>query len=132
MTDPIPGPSAAMLDVWGRVAWLVGVVLLVVWVVLASIGSLALIPVGVLAVAAIAGAIFLGLRSSRIVRLEKDAGYSTLFDFAGFELRDARTKQLLRAADVKPEFTGRRSLFRSMLSVKPGTVLAKRLEEDEQ
>ena len=121
-----------MFDVWGRVAWLVGVVLLVVWVVLVSQASLAIIPVGVLAAAVIAAAIFLGVRSSRIVRLEKDAGYSTIFDFAGFELRDARTKQLLRAADVKPEYSGRRSLFRSMLSVKPGTVLAKRLEEDEE
>lgn len=131
MSDPIPGPSAALLDVWGRVAWLVGVVLLVVWVVLASQGSLAIIPVGVLVAAAIGGAIALGVRSSRAVRLEKDAGYSTLFDFAGYELRDARTKQLLRAADVMPAAAGRRSIFRSMLSVKPGTVLAKRLEEDE-
>ena len=119
-----------MYDVWGRVAWLGTVVLIVVWVALAASGSVAVIPVGVLGAAAIVAAIALGVRSSRVLVLEKGLGYSTIFDFEGFALRDARTKQLLRAADVAPERAGRRSIFRSMLSVKPGTVLAKKLEED--
>lgn len=130
MNDVVPGPSAAMFDVWGRVAWLGTVVLIVVWVALAASGSIAVIPVGVLGAAAIVAAIALGVRSSRVLVLEKAAGYSTIFDFAGFALRDARTKQLLRAADVAPERSGRRSVLRSMLTVKPGTVLAKRLEEE--
>ena len=126
----MPGPTAAQWDVWSRLAWLAAVILIVVWVALASAGSVALIVVGALAAAAIASAIGLGVRSTRVVRLEKAAGYSTLFDFAGFALRHPRTKQLLRAADVEPDTTGRRSVLRSMLSVKPGTVLAKRLEDD--
>jgi hypothetical protein len=55
-----------------------------------------------------------------------------MFDFAGYELRDPRTRQLLRGADVKPTGVMRRSLLGSMLTVKPGTLLAKRLEEDER
>ena len=126
----MPGPTAAQWDVWSRLAWLAAVILIIVWVALASAGSVALIAVGVVAAAAIASAIGLGVRSTRVVRLEKAAGYSTLFDFAGFELRHPRTKQLLRAADVEPDNAGRRSVLRAMLSVKPGTVLAKRLEDD--
>jgi hypothetical protein len=120
-----------MFDVWGRIAWLAAIVLIIVWVVLASVGSIAVVPVGVVAVAAIVSAFALGVRSSRVVLLEKAAGYSTLFDFAGFALRHPRTKQLLRPADVAPGIIGRRSIFQSMLSVKPGTVLAKRLEDDD-
>lgn len=126
----MPGPTAAQWDVWSRLAWLAAVILIVVWAMLASAGSIALVPVGGVAVAAIASAIGLGVHSTRVVRLEKAAGYSTLFDFAGFALRHPRTKELLRAADTDPDSTGRRSVLRSMLSVKPGTVLAKRLEED--
>ena len=126
----MPGPTAAQWDVWSRLAWLAGAILIVVWALLASAGSLALIPVGILTAGAIASAIGLGVRSTRVVRLEKAAGYSTLFDFAGFALRHPRTKELLRPADTEPDSTGRRSVLRSMLSVKPGTVLAKRLEED--
>jgi len=119
-----------MFDVWGRVAWFASVLLMIPWVALASVGSIAVVPVGVVVAAAIASGIALGARSSRVVRLEKAAGYSTLFDFAGFALRHPRSKQLLRAADVAPENLGRRSALRSMLTVKPGTVLAKRLEDD--
>ena len=111
----------------GRFAWLLAVVAGIVAFVAGRPVSIVL---AVVALALIVVAVLLGVRSSRVARLEKDAGYSTLYDFAGFESRHPRTKQLLRAADVAPANPGRRSLFRSMLSVKPGTVLAKRLEED--
>jgi hypothetical protein len=127
----VPGPTAAQYDVGSRLAWLAVAILIIVWVALASAGSLAVVPVGVVALAGIASAIGLGVRSSRVVRLEKTAGYSTLFDFAGFALRHPRTKQLLRAADVEPENLGRRSVLVSMLTVKPGTLLAKQLRDDE-
>ncbi len=125
----MPGRTAAEFDVAGRLAWLAAVV---VGIVALVVGKPASIVLAAISVALIVSAVLLGLRSSRVARLEKDAGYSTLFDFAGFESRHPRTKQLLRAADVAPASSGRRSLFRSMLSVKPGTVLAKRLEEDEE
>ena len=126
----MPGPTAAQWDLWSRLAWLAAVILIVVWVALASAGSIALVSVGLLVAAAIASAVALGVRSTRVVRLEKAAGYSTLFDFGGFALRHPRTKELLRPDDVEPDAVGRRSVLRSMLSVKPGTVLAKRLEDD--
>ncbi|CAN5218105.1 hypothetical protein BH11ACT5_BH11ACT5_24940 [soil metagenome] len=125
---PVPGRTAAELDLWGRAAWVLAVVLGIVALFLTPPASLVL---AVLSLAAIVSAVVLGLRSSRVVTLEKNAGYSTLFDFAGYELRHPRTKELLRAAEVAPANLGRRSVFRSMLTVKPGTVLAKRLEQDD-
>jgi len=124
----VPGRTAAELDVWGRVAWVAALVLGVVALFLAPPASLVLAG---LSLAAIVAALVLGLRSSRTVKLEKDAGYSTLFDFAGYELRHPRTKELLRAAEAAPAALGRRSVLRSMLTVKPGTVLAKRLEDEQ-
>ncbi len=124
----VPGRTAAELDIGGRVAWVLALVAGIVGLFLTPPASLVLAGVSV---AAIVSALVLGLRSSRVVRLEKDAGYSTLFDFAGYELRHPRTKELLRAAEVAPANLGRRSVLRSMLTVKPGTVLAKRLEGDE-
>ncbi len=124
----VPGRTAAELDVWGRVAWVAALVLGVVALFLAPPASLVLAG---LSLAAIVAALVLGLRSSRTVKLEKDAGYSTLFDFADYELRHPRTKELLRAAEAAPVALGRRSVLRSMLTVKPGTVLAKRLEDEQ-
>lgn len=124
----VPGRTAAEFDVWGRVAWILAVLLGVVALFLTAPASLVLAGASL---AAIVAAILLGVQSSRVARREKDAGYSTLFDFAGYELRHPRTKQLLRAADVAPASMGRRSVLRSMLTVKPGTVLARRLEDDE-
>ena len=126
MNDVVPGPSAAAFDVWGRLAWLASAVLFVVAAALPSI------PVAVVALLGVVAAVVLGLRSSRVTRLERELGYSTVFDFPGFASRHPRTKQLLRDADTPPVAPGRRSIFRSMLAVKPGTVLAKRLEDDEK
>ena len=124
----VDGPTAAQFDLGGRLSWLAAVVLGATAVVLGPPASIVLAALSILA---IVGAVLFGVRSSRVVRLEKQAGYSTVFDVAGYELRDPRTRNLVRAADVAPENPGRRSIFRSMLSVKPGTVLARRLEDDE-
>lgn len=125
----VPGRTAAEFDLAGRFAWLLSVVMgLIAFVA----GRPVSIVLAILALALVVVAVLLGVRSSRVARLEKDAGYSTLFDFAGYESRHPRTKQLLRAADDPPASPGRRSLLRSMLAVKPGTVLAKRLEEDDE
>ena len=126
MNDVVPGPSAAAFDVWGRLAWLASAVLFIVAAALPSI------PVAVVAFLGVVVAVVLGLRSSRVTRLERKLGYSTIFDFPRFASRHPRTKQLLRDADTPPVAPGRRSIFRSMLAVKPGTVLAKRLEDDEK
>jgi hypothetical protein len=60
-----------------------------------------------------------------------EAGYSTLLDVADFELRDARTLELLRPSSVAPTGIARRSLLAAMLTVKPGAAVARRLAEDE-
>ncbi|MBN9240373.1 MAG: hypothetical protein BGO97_11715 [Micrococcales bacterium 70-64] len=124
MTETVPGPTAALLDVWARVALFAAILVVILGGVLASI------PVLVLAAVLFGAAIMLGVRSARAMAREKNAGYSTIYDVPGFALRDARTKQLLRAADTEPVGGGRRSILRAMFTVKPGTVLAKRLEEE--
>ena len=133
MTDEhgalVDGPTAAQYDVRSRFA---GVGAIVLGIVAVALGSPANLIVGCLAIALLAGAIIFGVTSARVAARERDLGYSSLFDFPGFALRHPRTKQLLRAADTAPASPGRRSVFRSMLSVKPGTVLARRLEEDEK
>lgn len=139
MTSPDPvlvRPTAGQLDVWSRVAGLgivIGLVLGVVPPLVFGIGGPA--SVAVLAVLVIVPAVastVLGTWALAAAKREKAAGYSTMYDFAGFELRDPRTLELLRARDVKPSGLVRRSLFRSMLTVKPGTLLAQRLAEDER
>jgi len=125
----VTGATAAQLDVRSRLAGLTAIVLGVVAVAQPSPWNLV---IGAVSIALLVTAIALAVSSSRTAAREREAGYSTLFDFAGFALRHPRTKQLLRAADAAPASPGRRSVFRSMLSVKPGTVLAKRLEEDEK
>jgi hypothetical protein len=70
------------------------------------------------------------VRVSRAIKREREAGYSTIYDFAGFELRDPRTLEVLRAKGVAPVDPGSRSLALGIFGVKPGTVLAKRLEDE--
>lgn len=139
MTSPDPvlvRPTAGQLDVWSRVAGLGIVIGLIVGlvppVVFEATGALVAVVLAVLVLVPAVVSAVLGFRAVTAARLEKAAGYSTMFDFAGYELRDPRTLELLRAADVKPSGLVRRSLFRSMLTVKPGTLLAQRLADEER
>ena len=68
----------------------------------------------------------------RIRRLQSDAvahtkavGYSTLYDFAGFELRDYRTQAVLRPREVAPYGAIRRSLVSGMLIVTTSSSLGR-------
>jgi len=132
----LAGPSAGQLDFSARLASL-GIP---IGLALGLIPPLAYGFTGPVAIAVLAGLVVgpatvstaLAARSVAAAKRERAAGYSTMFDFAGYELRDPRTRQLLRGADVKPTGVMRRSLLGSMLTVKPGTLLAKRLEEDER
>ncbi|MDP3208439.1 MAG: hypothetical protein Q8M65_04755 [Rhodoglobus sp.] len=128
-------PTAGQLDVWSRVAGLGVPVGLVVGLGLSMVLGITGAPsTAMLAVFVIGPAVvstILGFRAVSTAKQEKAAGYSTMFDFAGYELRDPRTLNVVRERDVKPTGTLHRSLFRSMLTVKPGTLLAKRLEEDD-
>lgn len=110
-------PTAWQWDLRARVAQLGGVLGLVGLGVFSLLGS---IP-GAAVSAAVMLALFvtsvvLALRVGRAAELERADGYSTIFDFPGFELRDGRTLEVLRTADVAPEQPGRRSLLRGMIS----------------
>lgn len=123
------------MDVWSRVAGLgvpvglvagLGLTMALGWTGAGSTSLLALFVIGPALVSTV-----LGFTAGSTAKREKAAGYSTMFDFAGYELRDPRTLDVIRARDVAPSGTLHRSLFRSMLTVKPGTLLAKRLDEDD-
>ena len=75
--------------------------------------------------------IVLARRSLATVRAERAAGYSTVLDAAGFQLRHPVTGAIERAADEVPVTPGRvsRSLIAGMLRVRPDSPFAKRLGE---
>lgn len=134
-TDLVSGPTAGQYDVWARVAGLgivVGLVLGIVPWLFGATGTPVVVTVAVLMVVPGLLSTYFSLQSLAVAKRERAAGYSTMYDFAGFELRDPRTRELLRARDVAPSGTVRRSLLRSMLTVKPGTMLAQRFEDDDK
>ena len=130
----VPGPSAGRWDLWRRFAQLAWVLFLLVGVALVAtrvIPALAVgIPIGILVVTAVIASIVLARRAARTMKLERAAGYSTVIDAAGFDLRDANTLALLRSRDVSPSDESRRSLALGIFGVKPGTALAKRLDDE--
>lgn len=110
-------PTAWQWDLRARLAQLGGLAGLVALGIFSLVGSI----VGAAVSAAVMLGLFvtsvvLALRVSRASAIERESGYSTIFDFPGFELRDGRTLEVLRAADVAPEQPGRRSLLRGMIS----------------
>lgn len=133
-TELVAGPTAGQYDVWARVAGL-GIVVggllgLIPWMLGAS-GTPVMMSVTVLVLVPAALSTWFAMRSLAVAKRERAAGYSTMYDFAGFELRDPRTREVVRAREVPPSGRVRRSLFRSMLTVKPGTLLAQRLDEED-
>ncbi len=129
-------PTAGQLDVWSRVAGLgvpVGLVAgLGISMALGFTGVPSTVLLAILVIGPALVSTFLGIRTVSVAKLERAEGYSTMFDFAGFQLRDPRTLEVVRDRDIRPSGTMRRSLFRSMLTVKQGTLLAKRLDEDDE
>ena len=133
-TELVSGPSAGWLDVLRRLLNLASIAVpIVAGVILAALGVTGPTLVGVMLVPFIGlfiAALVVGTRVTKVMRREMEAGYSTLYDVADFELRHARTLELLRAADVAPENPGSRSLLVGMFRVKPGTVLSKRIDDE--
>ncbi len=85
------------------------------WLQLAGVGALAALGIAaasgsavfvvawaVLVVLAFAASFVMIALSSRTASRERDAGYSTVYDATGFELRDPRTLEVVRARDVAP------------------------------
>lgn len=110
-------PTAWQWDLRARIAQLGGVVGLIGLGVFSVIGSIpgAAVSAGVMFVLFVTSVV-LALRVGKVSALEREAGYSTIFDFPGFALRDGRTLEELRAVDVDPEQPGRRSLLRGMVT----------------
>lgn len=137
--DPEPelvsGPTACQLDVRGKLAGLGIPLSLLVGALLLAAGvngtAIAGAITALVVLAAIVSTVFM-VWSGAVIKREKAAGYSTMYDFPGYALRDPKTLELLRAADEKPTGTMRRSIFRAMLTIKPGTLVAKRLEQEER
>ncbi len=132
----VPGPTAGQWDARSRVLRMAGVLLFLV-AVLVSIGapspSLLGVFLIVLLVCSVVSIVF-GQLSQRIMRDEMRAGYSTLFDFAGYDLRDARTLTLVRSRDEAPAESGRvrGSILVNMMRPRPGTLLARRAVDDDR
>jgi hypothetical protein len=134
--DPalIPGLTAGQWETRAQIA-LAGVVgAIPVALIAVAFGApatpaLAGVTVGVL-VAFFVVWIVLTRRSLATIKAERAAGYSTVIDAAGFELRHPVTGALERAAQVPPVIPGRvhRSLVAGMLRVRPDSPLGKRLD----
>jgi hypothetical protein len=137
--DPalLPGPTAQQWDTRARVALAAGGVMLLAAVVLLAIGA-AVHPsvTGAFGVAALAGFvawIVLGGRAQRRLRDEMHAGYSTMVDAAGYDLRDPVTGALQRDRTQPPAGPARRrSFLLDNLRIKPDTWVDRQREPDER
>ena len=110
-------PTAWQWDLLARIAQLVGVLALVGLGVSAVAGAATLAGVfaGIM-FALFVVSIILAFRVGAASNRERAVGYSTIFDFPGYALRDGRTLEVLRESTVDPETPGRRSLLRGMIS----------------
>ena len=101
----LPGRSAAMLDLVGRVISIGAVLLALAGAIIVVATRPAALAVGVgaaLVVAALATGQVYRWRAVRRSRDEAVEGYSTLVDAAGFDFRDGRTGALIRSRDDAP------------------------------
>ena len=135
MSAPVAGPSAGALDVRRRLITVASVVapiaLALVLLATGIPGAVIAIIALVLFVALFIASIVVGSRVTRVMRRELEAGYSSLYDVADYDLRDARTLELLRPASTPPTSSGRRSLVAGMFRVKSATLLSQRLRDED-
>ena len=138
MTDqgePLPGPSAERWTSWARLALLSGVALLLVLLLVLGLGArpgpVLLAALALLPALGFATWLWLGRIASQRMLAERDAGYSTVVDADGYDLRDGVTGALLRSRDIPPERPGPvGSFLLGNLRVRPGTWAASRIEPD--
>ena len=101
----LPGVSAGRLDLIGRSFSIGGMVLLLIGAVIAVATKPplpAVLVMSVLFLAILAVGQVYRSRGARRARDEAAAGYSTLLDVPGFDFRDSRTGDLIRAKDESP------------------------------
>jgi hypothetical protein len=131
----VPGLTAAQWDARSQVLRLAAVLVIPLGALLATLGlpiPVLLWGLGALFLLIFIASLVLGQVSLRVMRHEMQAGYSTMYDFAGYDLRDARTLELLRSREVEPAESGRvrGSLVANLLRPKPGTMLYNRNDDD--
>lgn len=126
--------SAGRWEIRRRLVLLAALVALILIVVLSAskvVGSQALGVVTSALVVVTALVLWrLGRHQSASVAAEKEAGFSTLYDFEGVELRDYRDGSVIRPRNVPPGGGVRRSLVSGMLTVPAGSPLARRLADE--
>lgn len=112
-------------------AALVSMIVIVALSVSKLVGSPTLAVLAVVIVTATAVVLWrVGRSQSAAIGDEKQQGYSTLYDFEGYDLRDYRDGSVIRPRQVQPGVGVRRSLVSGMLSVRAGSPLANRLADD--
>ncbi|MDH6181390.1 hypothetical protein M2152_001572 [Microbacteriaceae bacterium SG_E_30_P1] len=110
-------PTAWQWDVRARVLQLFGVGGLIGLAASAIAGAGILAAVfAVVMLGFFAASVVLAVRVGGVARREQELGYSTIFDFPGYALRDGRTLELLRDGETPPETPGRRSLLGGMIA----------------
>ena len=126
--------SAGRWELRRRLVLLGALIALILVLVLGASGMLTGQPLGVVTViiviATTAVLWHVGRNQTASVAAEKVAGFSTLYDFEGVELRDYRTGEVIRARDVAPGGGIRRSLISGMLIVPTGSQLAHHLAHE--
>lgn len=135
---PLPGPTAAQ---WNRRALMVlaagiGVLCLDLILIAVRIPSHPAIfwVLGVAGLAGFVGWIVLGGRAQRRMRDELAAGYSTVIDAAGYDLRNADTGAIERDRSVAPapDRPRRRSFVLDNFRLRSGTWLERKRDDDEE
>ena len=136
--DPalLPGPTAAQWDVRARILLAAGAFVLLVDVVLlaarAPVHPSILMALGVVALAGFVAWIVLGARSQRRLREEMHAGYSTMVDAAGYDLRHPITGALERDRTEPPVGPPRRrSFLMDSFRIRPDTWMERRRDPEE-
>ena len=126
--------SAGQWELRRRLVLLIVLLALIAIIVLGATrvvdGAWLAVAVGVIVVIAAVILWRIGRHQSDAVAQEKSGGYSTLYDFTGFELRDYRTQAVLRPRDVAPDGGTRRSLISGMLTVTAGSALGRRWADE--
>ena len=112
-------PTAWQWDGLARWLQLAGVGALTgVAIAAASGAAVVVVAFAILMVLAFAASFVMIALAARAASRERDAGYSTVYDATGFELRDPRTLEVIRERDVAPDEESRvpRSLVLGILT----------------
>lgn len=136
--DPvlIPGLTAGEWQGRARVSFVVGAATLLVVLGALAFGwrphPVVLILPGVLVVAGFVGWLVFGEIALRVMRREREAGYSTTLDLIEVDLRDPHTGALVRAAGERPYLAPAVPFVSRMMRVPRGSLLDRMGARDDE